>query len=61
MGEVYKYLHDPSPDIVSTIFNLWQNTYNLINFHVFKFQNPKANMFGLDSIAYKIEYIYLIQ
>ena len=61
MVEVYKFLHGPSPDIVITIFKLWQNTYNPINFHVFESQNLKAKLFGLDCIAYRIEYIYLIQ
>ena len=61
MVEVYKYLHGPSPYIISTIFKLRQNTYNLISFHIFKSPNLETKMFGLDSIAYRIEYIYLIQ
>ena len=61
MVEVYKFLHGPFSDIAITIFKLWQNTYNPINFHVFESQNHKAKLFGLDSIAYRIEYIYLIQ
>ena len=42
MVEVYKYLHGLSPDIVSTIFKLRQNTYNLINFRVFEYKNVKT-------------------
>ena len=34
MIEVYKYLNDLSPDIMSDIFKLGENTYNLRNFHV---------------------------
>ena len=41
MIEVYKYLNGLSPDIMSDIFKLGQNTYNLINFHIFEYQNPK--------------------
>ena len=33
MIEVYKYLNGLSPDIISDIFKLRENTYNL-NFHV---------------------------
>ena len=36
MFEVYKYLYDLPPDITNTIFKLRQNTYNLRNFHLFK-------------------------
>ena len=52
MIEVYKYLNGLSPDIMSDIFKLGQNTYNLINFHIFEYQNPKTKKFGLNSIAF---------
>ena len=42
MTEVYKYLNDLSPDIMSDIFKLRENTYNLRNFHIFESQNPRA-------------------
>ena len=51
MIEVYKYLNDLSPDIMSDIFKLRENTYNLINFHILESQNPRTKKFGLDSIA----------
>ena len=35
MIELYNYLNDLSPDIMSGIFKLKENTYNLRNFHVF--------------------------
>ena len=41
MIEVYKYLNGLSPDIMSDIFKLRENTYNLRNFHIFESQNPK--------------------
>ena len=53
MTEVYKYLNDLSPDIMSDIFKLRENTYNLRNFHIFESQNPRTKKFGLDSIAYR--------
>ena len=48
MSEVYK-----SPDIMSDIFKLSENTYNLRNFHIFESQSPRTKKFGLDSIAYR--------
>ena len=56
--EVYKYLNGLSPDIISTIFKLRQNTYNLRNFHAFESQNPRTKKFGLDSIAYRASQLW---
>ena len=53
MTEVYKYLNGLSPDIMSDIFNLRENTYNLRNVRIFESQNPRTKKFGLDSIAYR--------
>ena len=53
MIEFYKYLNGLSPDIMSDIFKLIENTYNLRNFHIFESQNPRTKTFGLDSIAYR--------
>ena len=39
MIEVYKYLNGLSPDIMSHIFKLSENTYNPRNFHIFESQN----------------------
>ena len=50
---VYKYLNGPSPDIMSDILKLRENTYSLRNFHIFESQNPRTKRFGLDSIAYR--------
>ena len=49
MIEVYKYLNGLSPDNMSDIFKLKENTYNLRNFYIFESQIK----FGLDSIAYR--------
>ena len=53
MIRFYKYLNGPSPDIISDIFKLRENTYNLRNFHILESQNPRTKKFGLDSTAYR--------
>ena len=58
MTEVYKYLNDLSPDIMSDIFKLKENTCNLRNFHIFESQNPRTKKFGFDSIAYKANHLW---
>ena len=58
MIEVYKYLNGLSPDIMSDIFKLRENTYNLKNFHIFEFQNPKTEKFGLDGITYRTSQLW---
>ena len=60
MIEVYKYLNDLSPDIMSDIFKLRENTYNLRNFHIFESQNPRTKTFGLDSVAYRASQLWNI-
>ena len=56
--EVYKYLNDLSPDIISDIFKVRESTYNLRNFHIFESQNPRTKKFGLDSIAYRASQLW---
>ena len=58
MIQVYKYLNDLSPDIMSYIFKLRENTYNLRNFHMFESQNPRTKTFGLDSIVYRASQLW---
>ena len=41
MTAVYKYLNGLSLDIMSDIFKVRENTYNLRNFHIFESQNPR--------------------
>ena len=53
MIEVYKYLNNLYPDIMSNIFKLRENTYNLRHFHIFESQNPRTKKFVLHSIAYR--------
>ena len=47
-----------SLDIMSDIFKLRENTYNLINFHIFESQNPRTKNFGFDSIAYRASQLW---
>ena len=42
MIEVYKYLNGHSPDIMSDIFKLRENMYNLRNFHIFQTENLRS-------------------
>ena len=58
MIEVYKYLNGLSPDIMSDIFKLRENTYNLRNFHIFESQNPRTKKFGSGNIAYRASYLW---
>ena len=58
MIEVYKYLNGLSPDIMSDIFKVSENTYNPRNFHKFESQNPRPKKGGLDSIAYRASQLW---
>ena len=58
MIEVYKYLNGLSPDIMSDIFKLRENTYNLRIFHIYESQNPRTKKFGLDIIAYRASQLW---
>ena len=51
MIEVYKYLNGHSPDIMSDIFKLRENMYNLRNFHIFQTENPRSLKHGLREAA----------
>ena len=46
MIEVYKYLNGLSPDIISNIFKLRENTYNLRNFHILNLRIPEQKSLG---------------
>ena len=53
MIEVFKYQNGVSPDTISDICRLRENTYNVRNFDIFESQNPKTRKFGSDSILYR--------
>ena len=58
MTEVYKYLNDLCPEIMSGIFKLRENTNNLRNFHIFESQNSRTKKFGSGSIAYRASQLW---
>ena len=58
MVEVYKYLNGLSPDIMSSIFNVRENPYNIRNFNLFHTTVPHSNKFGLNTIAYRANLIW---
>ena len=54
MIEVYKFLNGLSPPVMEDIFKLRENIYNLWNFTPFDSHNVKTNIYGTDSVTYKI-------
>ena len=58
MIQVFKYRNGLSPDIMNAFSKPRQNTYNLKNFQIFEFQNPKTEMFDLDNIAYRASQLW---
>ena len=58
MIEIYRYLNGLSPDIMTDVSKLRENTYNLRNVHIFESQNPRTKRFGLDSIAYRASQLW---
>ena len=62
MIEVYKYLHGLSPDLMTDIFTLRKNPYNIRNIcllYSYKYlqylqysENPRSVRFGVDAIAF---------
>ena len=47
MTDVYKYLNDPSLQMMNDIFKFRKITYNLKNFYLLESQNPTAKRYGL--------------
>ena len=58
MIDVYKYLNGLSPDIMSDIFKLRENAYNLRNFLIFESQNSRTKKLSLDSIVYRASQLW---
>ena len=52
MIEVYKYLHGLSPALMTDIFTLRKNPYNIRNIRLFCSENPRSVRFGGDAIAF---------
>ena len=53
MIEVYKYLHRLSPELMTDIFTLRKNPYNIRNIRLFGSENPWSVRFGVDGIAFR--------
>ena len=51
MIEVYKHLHGLSPELMTDIFTLQKNPYNICNICLFGSENPRSRHFGVDAIA----------
>ena len=58
MIEVFKYLNGLSPDIMSDIFKVRENTYNLRHFLIIECQNSITNKLDLDRIAYRASQLW---
>ena len=52
MIEVSKYLHGLSPELITDIFTLQKNPYNIRNICLFGSQNVGSVRFGVGAIAY---------
>ena len=49
MIEVNKYLYGLSPELITDIFTLWKNPYNIRNIRLFGSENPRSVRFGVDA------------
>ena len=54
MIEVYKYLQGLSPALITDIFTLWKNHYNIHNIRLFCSENPRSVRFGVDEISFRV-------
>ena len=53
MIEVYKYLHGLSPELMTDIYTLRKNPYNMRHIRLFGSENPRSAHFGVDPIAFR--------
>ena len=58
MIEVYKYLHGLNPELMTDIFNLRKNPYNIRYFRLFGSENPRSVRFGVDAIAFRASQLW---
>ena len=52
MIKVYKYLQGLSPKLMTYIFTLRKNPYNIRNTRLFSSENPQSVRFRVDAIAF---------
>ena len=58
MIEVYKYLYELSPQLMSDIFTLWKNPYNIHNTRLFDSENPQSVRLGVDEVAFRASHLW---
>ena len=58
MIEFYNKLNVHSPDIMSDIFKLKENMYNLPNFPTFHTENVHSLKYGLDAVPYRASQLW---
>ena len=58
MIEVYKYLHGLSPELITDIFTLRKNPYNIRNIRLFGSENSRSVRFGADAIAFRASQLW---
>ena len=58
MIEVYKYFHGLSHKLMTDIFTLWKNRYNIRNICLFGSKNPRSVRFGVDAIAFRASQLW---
>ena len=58
MIEVYKYLHELSPGLITDILTLWKNPYNIRNTHLLSSENQRSVRFGVDAIAFSASQLW---
>ena len=51
--EFYKYLHELPPELMTDIFTIWKNSYNIRNIGLFCYENLRSVRFGVDAIAFR--------
>ena len=58
MIELYKYLHGLSPELMTDIFTLRKNLYNILNIRLFGSENTRSVRFGVDAIAFRASQLW---
>ena len=58
MIEVYKYLNELSPELMTDIFTLWKNLYNIRNIRLFDSENLQSVRFRVDAIAFRASQLW---
>ena len=58
MIEVYRHLHGLSPELMTDIFTLQKNPYNIRNIRLFGSENPQSVRFGVDAIPFRASQLW---